>query len=436
VLLFATTLAVMAIVLFGVAPAWRSARSDPAGALGEQGRGRVGTRRSRLTPSLVGAQLALSLVLVVGAGLFLRTFVALASQDLGFRTDRLIVVDVTAPMTRYTLPQLVDVYERVRDAVARVPGVERAALSDITPVGGSSRNGIVEVPGAERLPASDRLVMFNVVSQGWFATYRTQLIAGRDFAPTDGPTAPPVAVVNEAFARRFWKDANPVGRTVGVGGPGSRISLEIIGLVEDAVYRSVRDPAPPTLYTSAVQRSAARPWTRLSVLSARDSPDLLTRSIEAAIREVDPALSLEFNSLADQVGASMIRERMVAVISGAFGALALSLACVGLYGITAYAVSRRRAEIGVRLALGARPSSVIRLVMHGLTWPLVGGITVGAVLSLWLAQFVGALMWGVDARDPATFVVAATVLAAVGAMAGWLPARRASRMDPVAVLRD
>jgi ABC-type antimicrobial peptide transport system permease subunit len=127
---------------------------------------------------------------------------------------------------------------------------------------------------------------------------------------------------------------------------------------------------------------------------------------------------------------------MVAVISGAFGALALSLACVGLYGITAYAVSRRRAEIGVRLALGAGRSRVIRLVMRGLTWPLAGGITVGAILSVWLAQFIGALTWGVDARDPATFAVAATILAAVGVLAGWLPARRASRIDPVAVLRD
>jgi predicted permease len=334
------------------------------------------------------------------------------------------------------LPQLVDVYERVRDAVARVPGVERAALSDITPVGGSSRNAVVEVPGAETLPANDRLVMVNVVSQGWFATYGTRLIAGRDFAPTDGPTAPRVAIVNEAFARRFWKDATPVGRTVGVGGPGSGISFEIIGLVEDAVYRSVRDPAPPTLYSSAAQRSAARPWSRLSVLSARDSPALLTRSIEAAIREVDPALSLEFKPLADQVGAAMSRERLVAVISGAFGALALSLACVGLYGITAYAVSRRRAEIGVRLALGAGPSRIIRLVMRGLTWPLVGGITVGAVLSVWLAQFIGTLTWGVEARDPVTFAMAATILAAVGVFAGWLPAYRASRIDPVAVLRD
>jgi putative ABC transport system permease protein len=436
VLLFATALSVVTIVLFGVAPAWQSARADPARALGDQGRGRVGTPRSRLTASLVGAQLALSLVLVVAAGLFLRTFVALASQDLGFSTDRLIVVDVTAPMTRYTLPQLVDVYERVRDAVARVPGVERAALSDITPIGGSSRNGVVQVPGAETLPANERLVMLNVVTHGWFETYGTRLIAGRDFAPTDGATATRVAVVNEAFARRFWKDASPVGRTVDIGGGGSRISLTIIGLVEDAVYRSVRDPAPPTLYTSAAQRSAARPWTRLSVLSARDSPALLTRNIETAIREVDPALSLEFTRLAEQVGASMTRERLVAVISGAVGALALSLACVGLYGITAYAVSRRRAEIGVRLALGARPLTVVRLVMRGLTGPLIGGITVGAVLSVWLAQFIGTLTWGVDARDPVTFAVAATTLAAVGALAGWLPARRASRIDPIVVLRE
>lgn len=289
-----------------------------------------------------------------------------------------------------------------------------------------SRNGFVEVPGAETLPLGDRLVMFNVISPGWLATYRTRLLAGRDFAQTDGPTAPSVALVNEAFARRFWKDASPVGRTVGVGGPGATMRLEIISVVENAVYRSVRDPAPPTLYTSSRQRAAARPWTRLSILSTLDSPALLMRRTEAAIRDVDPALSLEFNPLAEQVGAAMSRERLVASIAGAFGVLALLLACVGLYGITAYAVSRRRAEIGVRLALGATRSNVVGVVMRGLTWPLVGGITVGAVLSFWLGQFVGALTWGVHARDPVTFAAAATLLATVGLLAGWLPARRAS----------
>jgi putative ABC transport system permease protein len=299
-----------------------------------------------------------------------------------------------------------------------------------------SRNGFVDVPGAETLPLGDRLVMFNVISPDWLATYGTSLIAGRDFAETDGPTTPYVALVNEAFARRFWKDATPVGRTVGVGGPGSRMRLEVIGVVEDAVYRSVREPAPPTLYTSTLQRAAARPWTRLSILPMIDSPALLTRRIEAAIREVDPALSLEFNPLAEQVAGAMSRERLVAAVAGAFGALALLLACVGLYGITAYAVSRRRSEIGVRLALGAARSNVIGVVMRGLTWPLVGGITAGGTLSLWLSQFIATLTWGVHARDPLTFLGATTLLATVGALAGWLPARRASRMDPVAALRE
>ncbi|HLG54393.1 MAG TPA: ABC transporter permease [Vicinamibacterales bacterium] len=435
VLLFAAAVSIATALLFGAAPAWHSAQANPAGALNEQGRGRIAGGRSRFIASLVGAQLALSLVLVVGAGLFLRTFVALASQDLGFRTDRVLVVDVTAPMTRYTLPQLVGVYERVREAVERVPGVERAALSDITPLSDSSRSAFVDVPGAETLPTGDRLVMVNVVSPGWLATYGTRLLEGRDFTPTDGQGALAVALVNEAFARRFWKDASPVGRAVGVGGPGSKARVEIIGVVEDAVYRSLRDPAPPTLYTSTMQRAAARPWTRISILSALDPPTVLTRSIEAAVAAVDPGLTLQFNPLSEQVDAAMLRERLVASVSGIFGLLALLLASVGLYGITAYAVSRRRAEIGVRLALGAAPSSVIRLVMHGLTWPLLGGITVGAVLSVWLAQFVGALMWRVPARDPMTFAVAATILATVGALAGWLPARRASRIDPVAALR-
>jgi predicted permease len=436
VLAFATLVSAATAALFGAAPAWYSTRANPAGALEEHGRGRVSGGRSPIAATLIGAQLAFTLVLVVGAGLFIRTFAALASQDIGFTTNRVLVVHITVRMTQYTLEQLVGVYERVRDSVSAVSGVERVALSDITPVGGASRQTVVEAIGESPLSESGRLAWVNVISPGWLATYGTRLLAGRDLARTDRLNTAPVALVNEAFARQLLNGANPIGRTIATGVPRAMTRFEIVGLVEDAVYRSLRDPAPPTLYTSTAQRTAARPFANISVLSAHESPALLSRSIAAAIGDIDPNLTLQFTPLAEQVDAAMNQERLVALLSGSFGVLALLLASIGLYGVMAYAVSRRRAEIGMRIALGAARASVVRLVMRGMAWPMAIGIAAGALLSLWLVPFIGTLVWGLAPRDPATFAGAAAMLAAVGALAAWLPARRASRIDPAVALRE
>jgi predicted permease len=434
-LAFIGVVALTTTAVFGIVPAWRSTRARPADALVEQ-RGRNVSVRSPLATPLLAAQLALALVLVAGAGLFIRTFVALATHDVGFAKDRVLVVSVAAPMTKYTLEQLVGVYERVRQAVAAVPGVGRASLSDITPLGGSSRQAPVQVPGAAAAPIADRLAWVNVVSPGWMATYDTRLLAGRDLADTDRAQTVPVALVNQAFARRFLGGANPVGRTIDTGVPGSVIRYEIVGLVEDAVYRSLRDPVPPTFYTSTAQRAAARPFANVSARTEAGSPAALSRGIAAAIAGVDPDLTLRVRSISEHVDAAMNQERVVALLSGAIGALALFLAGIGLYGVTGYAVSRRRQEIGVRMALGAARADIVYLIVGAMFRPVIVGLLVGSLACAWLMRFVDALVWGVPPRDPAAVAAAATVLAVVTFLAAWIPVRRASGLDPARALRD
>ena len=215
-------------------------------------------------------------------------------------------------------------------------------------------------------------------------------------------------------------------------------SLEIVGVVGDAVYRRLRDPIPPTVYSSAMQSIAPLPSTEynLNVRAASGSSALLTRSIADAIGSVNKDLALTFRPLSDQISASLTQERIVALLAGFFGALALLLAGLGLYGVTSYAVSRRRTEIGIRMALGAAPAGVLRLVLSRVSMLVGFGVVIGAGVSLWASQFVATLLYGLEPRDPVTLAGSVAVLSAVGAVAGWLPARRASSIDPAEVLRD
>jgi predicted permease len=299
----------------------------------------------------------------------------------------------------------------------------------------------VEVSGAPELSESDRISLVNFVTPGWFAAYGTPIHTGRDFNDRDAKTAPSVTLVNEAFARRFFPGRSALGGTVKffTGRPGEvQLPKTVVGVVADAVYRSLRDPVRPTMYVPLTQWTVPFPMTGISigVRGTSGSPILLARSVASALSAVDLDLAFNFRRLAEQVNASLAQERIVALLSGFFGALALLLAGLGLYGVTAYAVSRRRTEIGIRMALGAEPAGVVRLVLSRVS-VLVGlGVIVGAGLSWWASTFVTTLLYGLEPHDPVTLVGAAGILAAVGAFAGWLPAWRASRIDPAEVLRD
>ncbi len=442
VLGFTAGIAVTTALLFGVVPAFRAGRVEPSEVLKEHGRTVAGERTRMLGQPLLVLQVALSLVLVVGAGLFLRTFAKLATVDLGFDRDPLLIVGLDLQRGGITPNERLGLAQRLEAAVRTVPGVNDAALSNLTPVSGYGWNDDVEVPGGRRYSGREMLVWFNGVSPGYFATYRTALIAGRDFAPTDREGAPSVAIVNQAFAEKFI-DSDPVkalGRTIRLtqrpnGDPSP--AFRIVGLAGNAAYRGPRDGLPPTIYLPYAQaESKDWPSASLTVRSNAARPSLLVKSVASALGRADSRVSLSFLTMREQFDAKLVSERIIAMLSGFFGALALLLAGIGLYGVTSYGVSRRRMEIGIRMALGADARTVTRLVL-GRVAVLVGlGVAIGAALSFYMSRFVATLIFGVEPRDPSTFIGAAVVLAAVGSLAAWLPARRAARIDPIEVLRE
>jgi putative ABC transport system permease protein len=441
VLLFTMTVAVATALLFGTVPALRARTLAPIEALKEQGRGLAGTGRRFLANPLVVAQIALSLVLVVGAGLFMRTFAALADRNLGFDPAPVLLVNVDIGTSAVDKDQWGNLYERLREAAAAVPGVQSAAVSPLTPVSGMGWNNAFEFPDLPNLSERDRIAWINAITPDWLETYGVRLVSGRNFTSADRAGGPHVALVNQAFVNKFMKGKQPLGQPVQQAGRPGHVPppMEVVGVVEDTAYRSVRDAAEPTVLVPMAQQADGEgywPFGAISVKAATGSPAALTRSLAAALAKVDPNVSLRFHLLADQVSDGMIRERVLAMLSGFFGGLALVLAAVGLYGVTSYAVGLRRTEIGVRMALGADARRVMRLVLGRVALLIGLGVIIGAGLSLWLGRYVGELLFGLEPRDPATLAGASVVLVCVGALAAWIPARRAARIDPIEVLRE
>jgi predicted permease len=433
VLGFTAVAAVTTALLFGTAPALAGTRLQPTDALKAGGRGVVGGRGITAGQVLVALQVALSLVLLVAAGLFIRTFASLNQLNLGFDRHAVLVASVEIPASRVEREQRPEILRQLLDAARVVPGVSSAALSSITPLGGETWNNLVELPDLPQLPEEQRLTYFNRVTPGWFRTYGTPLLAGRDFSAEDTLGSPPVAIVNEAFARRFTNGANPIG--VRVLHPWN-IERRIVGYVADAVYESIRAEVPPTLYIPYSQDNQPPLSTAVSVRASSGSPELLIEPLVAALSDVHRDLVVTPRPLSRQIDVASSRERMVARLSALFGALALLLAALGLYGITAYAVSQRRMEIGVRMALGAATGAVVQLILRRVLLLVGSGIVLGAAVSVGASSYVTPLLFGLGPRDPVTISIAIALLATIGILVGWLPARRASRIDPADVLRE
>ncbi len=435
VLAFTTLLAAVTAIVAGVAPALSVNRVAPNDALRDASRGIAGDRRVGVRGALVVLQVALSLVLVVGAALFVRTFSSLARVPLGFTPEPLTVVTVALPPSQADVApgelraDRLDVIDRLRRAAAAVPGVTSAGVSHLTPLSGSGWNNGV---GDAGIPDRSRMTWLNAVTPGWFGTMGMRLVAGRDFTAEDRVGGALVAVVNETFARRFLPAQPPVGQTVRIAGT----PYEVVGCVADAVYRSPREGMVPTLFVPFGQRSQIGTNFSLTIATPHAGQGAAVRqAVTAALRAADPSVAFTFLTFDAFIGAMVVQERLVALLSAFFGGLALLLAGVGLYGVVSHGVSRRRAEIGVRMALGASPSGILRLIF-GQVGVLVGaGVAAGLALSAWASGFVQAMLFQVDARDPVTFGGAAAVLVIVAVTAAWLPARRAARLDPVSVLR-
>jgi predicted permease len=432
VLGFTAALTALTAVVAGVAPALGLRRVAPNDALKDGGRTLAGDRRFTIRGALIVAQIALSLALVVAAGLFLRTFRSLSAMPLGFTPEPLVVADLDLRAVTTDRAAQFALMERLRTAAAAVPGVTSTATSLITPLDGSGWNaGVGDATG---MPDRSRMTWMNAISPGWLETMGTRLVAGRDFEPADVTAGTPaVAIVNQAFASRFLK-GSPIGQLVRVGGPSNRPAYRIVGVAADAVYRSPREGFVPTMY---VPPSAQGQFgTHVMIAAAPGQRAAVERAVSAALAEVDPRVSFTFRTFDEYIHAATLREQLVAVLSTFFGALGLLLAAIGLYGIVSHAVTARRTEIGLRLALGASTGGIIGVIFRRVAVLLAAGLVFGTAASLWAVGFVQTLLFHVEARDPATFAAAAAVLTVAVLVAAWLPARRAARLDPARVLRE
>ena len=434
---FTAALAAASAIVFGTLPSWFSFRSEPAGALRAHGRSATGERQRGPVAVLVAAQVALSLVLVITAGLLIRTFTSIVGRDLGFDREAVLVTQLDVRSTSVAPSARNTFYARIAEEIAALPGVARAAVSDITPVSGSLVDTFIEVENGPPLTDVKNVAFQNVMTAGWFATYGTRLVSGRDFDARDQASAIPVVVVNETLVRRFLPSGSPLGRRIRKGAPGRQGPwLEIVGVVADAAYRSMREPLPPTLYLPLAQVKEPPAIMRLSVRSAAGPPARLVSAVATTIGQIDSNIVMTFTPLAQQVDAALVQERMLAILSAFFGALAVVLAGLGLYGTSWYAVSRRRRELGIRLALGATPARVRQLVLSRAGVLVSAGVAAGVAGSLWTSKFLGALLYGVEPIEPTVIAFAVILLGVVGLLAAWIPAVRASQIEPADVLRD
>ncbi len=435
---FTAAIAILTGVLFGLAPAWRATRLALNASLKEGGRSNtVGRSHFRLGRALVAVQVGLSLMLLVGAGLFVRTFLNLTRMDKGFRPHDVLLVNLDMRALNTPAPARQALFGQVLDKLRAVPGVESASESDITPISGSSWNEIIHPDGYTSKGKDDLVVWFNRVSPGYFQTMGTPLVAGRDFDSRDALNSPKVAIINETVARRFFGAGNPVGKhywTEDAAGKKEAV-VEIVGVVRDARYVSLRDDNVGTVYIPTKQESKLGHWTTVEVRSALP-PGSLATSVKQALAAVDSRISLSFTMLERQVEESILGERLLALLGGFFAALALLLASVGLYGVISYMVNRRRNEIGIRMALGAGRGPVLWLVLREVGRLVGFGLVLGAGAALATTRFLRTMLFGVAARDAVTIAGAAALLGIVGAAAGFFPARRASRIEPMDALRE
>ena len=441
VLAFTGALASLSALIAGVAPALGLNRVDPGEALKNSGRGIAGDGRFSVRGALVVAQIALSFALVVGAGLFLRTFASLNRLPLGFVPQPLLVAELNLQTGGGPPEGRGARAERLRDAAASVPGVRSASVSSTRLLtGGGWATGMVGIGDGPmvRLRSVGRpLLWLNATTPGWFGTMGMPLRSGRDFTAADRVGSQLVAIVNEAFVRQYLSGEQPLGQTVRPGFDDA-IRYEIVGVVGDAVYTTPREGMLATMYVSMAQRKPSQFWPTvlLTVNTAPGRRAIVAREVGEALRKADPAIAFTFGTFDQLVEATATQERLIALVSAFFGGLALLLAAVGLYGVVAHAVRARQGEIGLRIALGATPSSILRLVFERVGGLIAAGLALGLAGSLWAARFVEALLFHLEPRDPVTFGGAAAVLVAVGALAAWLPAHRAARLDPVTVLRE
>ncbi len=427
---FAAALSLIVAITSGLVPALSSSRPDLVTAIeGTTGHLRSRFGRQHIRSVLVVVQVALSLVLVVGAGLFLRSLSRLQSIDPTLSNSRVLAATLNLTLRGYDQPRGQQFYTDVLERVNAVPGVESASLAYVPPV---TPGGIrMDVEGASTKPAADGMIAVELVpvSPGFFRTVGVPLVAGRDFGSGDSPGAPKVVIVNETMQQKFWPSGAGLGEPFSIGGE----TYQVVGVARDTKYRDLREKPRNVMYVPYAQDHQAS--ATLLIRSALP-PDQVVEGVRAAIRQVDSAMPLyNVRTLAEHVSRSMYVDQLRAELVGCLAALALVLAAVGIYGVLSFTVAERTREVGIRIALGADPRSVVGMVVGSGVRLGVIGLAAGLLLSAWLTRAIASDLFGVTASDPLTLVASCAVLLNVVLLATVVPARRATRIDPMVALR-
>lgn len=450
---FTAALAVATCILFGLAPALRATDLSPVSAMRTGGRSMTaGKERSGLRRALMVVQIASSVILLIGASLFVRSLHNLMTTDAGFNPEGVMTVgidfgrltatdrpagskespEVAAARREKNLALNRQVLERISTRI----GVLSAAEVGFTPVSGSGWNNDIGVDGAVAA-ASGKEAFFNRVGPGYFRTMGTGLVAGREFTNADDMSAAKVAIVNLEFARKYFAGGNPVGHTFRLEAEAGKPEplIQIVGLVRNTRYYELSENFKPIGFFPVAQNEQPGPGSNF-VVRVAGSPGQVMHSVKASVAEISPAIGIEFRSFSKQLEDSLLRERLMATLSGAFGVLAAVLATVGLYGVIAYLVTRRRNEIGIRIALGANRGRVILLVLREAVLLLTAGLAAGILVSVWMGRAAASLLYGLKPWDPWSILTASVALAGIALAASYIPARRAAGLDPMTALRD
>jgi predicted permease len=407
-------------------------------AIKEKTRTRSGFMRVSLSSLMVVMQVGLSMVLLTGAGLFARSLLKLQNQDVGFDPNNVMLLGIDPRLAGYKPAELASLYQQLLNRVGSLPQVRSVSMATYSPMSGTRRSSSIQVPGYEPQRDDDSVAQDILVGPKYAETLGIPLLRGRDIEQRDTPSSAPVAVVNSAFVERFFKDQNPVGRSFKFDEDEDEKSsgIEIIGVVGDIKSRDAREQPDPIIYRPILQVQDQGAFSCTIHVRTNSDPTALTTQVRQIINQTDDKLPIfGVTTLSEQVHANLNDERLIAQLVSFFGALALILACIGLYGVMAQGVARRTNEIGIRMALGARGGNIAWMILRETLYLVLAGLVIGLPAALLGAKLIASQLFGLKPADPFTLIAASVVLTVVALLAGYLPARRASRVNPLNALR-
>lgn len=437
VLLFTAGVSIIAGLLFGLIPALRASRSDLATAMKEKTYSGSRFWRFNLSSAMIVLQVGLSMILLTGAGLFARSLLKLQKENIGFERSNMLLMGIDSRLANYKPAELATLYQQILDRVSSIPNVRSVSMATYAPMSGSRRSSSIKVPGFTPQPGEDQDVEDILTGPRYAETLGVPLLRGREIEIRDTAASPRIAVVNETFANRYFKNQNPIGRTFTFDDETDKgAPLEIVGVVADMRSWNAREKADPAVYRPILQIQEQAAYSVTLHVRTLGDPNSFTGLIRQAISDIDDKIPIfGVTTLDEQVRGDVKEDRLIAQLVSFFGALALLLACIGLYGVMAHGVTRRTNEIGIRMALGARSGNIAWMILRETLYLVLAGLIIGVPAALVGARLIEAQLFDTNPTDPLTLTAAALVLTLVALLAGYLPARRASRVNPLNALR-